>query len=154
MTRFAFTLSLVKTAKEEIRWAMSDRRKWAANLSRVIQLKWHTNKTSVICSANLVRDSPRTVRVAFADRLPAAFWAVQLYTPMSSVFTLAMKKMSSSGITCILRSRAAGKSVPPSFCQAIWGDGWPSAAHSSLAIVPVRIVRSMGVLRKDGSSKR
>ncbi|TNN38197.1 hypothetical protein EYF80_051646 [Liparis tanakae] len=80
-----------------------------------------------------------TVSVALADRLPAAFCAVQLYTPMSSVFTLAMKKMSSSGITCILRSRAAGKSVPPSFCHAICGAGWPSAAHSSLAMVPVRM---------------
>lgn len=85
-----------------------------------------------------------------ADTVPAVFLAVQLYTPMSSGFTSVMKNTSSSGMTCIRRSRAAGKSVPPSFCQAIWGAGWPSAAHSNLAVWPVRMVLSLGVLRKDG----
>lgn len=63
-----------------------------------------------------------------------------------------MKKTSSSGMTCILLSLAAGKSVPPSFCQEICGGGWPSAAHSSRAMAPVRMVRSMGVFRKEGNS--
>lgn len=95
---------------------------------------------------------PSTVSVALADMAPAVFWAVQLYTPMSSVFTSTMKNTSSSGITCIRRSRAAGKSVPPSFCQAIWGEGCPTAAHSSRAVVPARMVRSMGILVKEGST--
>lgn len=71
---------------------------------------------------------------------------------MSSVLTSTMKNTSSSGITCMRRSRAAGKSVPPSFCQAIWGEGWPTAAHSSLAVAPARILRSIGILVKEGST--
>lgn len=69
---------------------------------------------------------------------------------MSSGLTSMMKNTSSSGMTCMRRSLAAGKSVPPSFCQAIWGAGWPSAAHSSLAVWPVLMVLSRGVLTKDG----
>lgn len=93
---------------------------------------------------------PSTVRVALAETVPAVFLAVQLYKPMSSGLTSMMKNTSSSGMTCIRRSRAAGKSVPPSFCQAICGAGWPSAAHSSLAVWPVLMVLSLGVFMKDG----
>ena len=50
------------------------------------------------------------------------------------------------------RSRAAGKSVPPSFCQAIWGLGWPVAAHSRRAVVPVRMAMSWGILVKEGNT--
>lgn len=102
--------------------------------------------------AQISHHLPNTVSVAFADKPPAVFCAIQLQIPMSSIFTFAIKNTSSSGMTCILLSLAAGKSVPPSFCQEIWGVGWPSAAHSSRAIAPVRMVRSMGVFRKEGSS--
>lgn len=99
---------------------------------------------------NYVQLLPSTVSVALAETVPAVFLAVQLYTPMSSGLTSIMKNTSSSGMTCIRRSRAAGKSVPPSFCQAICGAGWPSAAHSSLAVWPVLMVLSLGVFTKDG----
>lgn len=65
-----------------------------------------------------------------------------------------MKNTSSSGMTCMRRSRAAGKSVPPSFCQAIWGLGWPVAAHSRRAIVPVRMAMSWGILVNDGNTAK
>lgn len=97
-------------------------------------------------------DIPNTVRVTFAEIMPAVFFAVQLYTPISSGFTSMMKNTSSSGITRMRRSRAAGKSVPPSFCHATWGVGCPSAAHSNRAFVPVRIVMSRGVLTNEGST--
>lgn len=72
---------------------------------------------------------------------------------MSSIFTSTMKNTSSSGITCMRLSRAAGKSVPPSFCQAICGAGCPRAAHSKRAMAPARMVRSMGVLVNEGSTE-
>lgn len=97
---------------------------------------------------------PSTVRVTLAEIMPAVFLAVQLYTPISSGFTSMMKKTSSSGITRMRRSRAAGKSVPPSFCHATCGVGCPSAAHSNRAFVPVRIVMSRGVLTNEGSTVR
>lgn len=95
---------------------------------------------------------PRTVKVTFAEIIPAVFLAVQLYMPISPGLTSIMKKTSSSGITRMRRSRAAGKSVPPSFCHATCGVGCPSAAHSKRAFVPVRTVMSRGVFTNEGST--
>lgn len=62
---------------------------------------------------------PKTLSVAFAAIIPATFLAVQLYMPMSTNFTSTIKNTSSLAMTFIRRSCAAGKSVPPSFCQDI-----------------------------------
>ena len=51
------------------------------------------------------------------------------------------------------RSLAAGKSSPPSFCQAISGSGTPLAAHSNRAMLPARTVTSVGVLVKEGNTE-
>lgn len=56
-------------------------------------------------------------------------------------------------MTCMRLLRAAGKSVPPSFCQAICGTGCPTAAHSKRAIAPARMVKSMGIFVNEGSTK-
>lgn len=93
---------------------------------------------------------PSTVREAFAVITPAWFWAVQLYVPMSTVFTFSMKNTSSVGITCMRRSLAAGKSLPPSFCHAISGGGCPLAAHSRRAVFLVFTVMFPGVFTNVG----
>jgi hypothetical protein len=76
--------------------------------------------------------------------------AVQLYMPMSTNFTSTIKNTSSLAMTFIRRSCAAGKSVPPSFCQDIWGAGYPFAAHSNLAVRPVFTELFPGTLAKNG----
>jgi len=72
---------------------------------------------------------------------------------MSTVFTFSMKNTSSVGITCMRRSLAAGKSLPPSFCHAISGVGCPLAAHSRRAVFVVFTVISAGVFTNAGKTE-
>lgn len=111
------------------------------------------NEESKRCRLYPVAILPSMTRDALATIVPALLCAMQLYTPISIGFMLTMKKTSSVGnITCIRRSRAAGKSLPPSFCHAISGEGSPSAAQSSRAVWSTRTVIFDGFFVKVGNT--
>ena len=73
---------------------------------------------------------------------------------MSEILTSIMKKESSLGITWNRRSKAAGKSSPPSLQKAISGVGNPLAAHSNLALLPSFTVTFEGFLINVGNTER
>lgn len=96
------------------------------------------------------RYSPKTCKDAFAVITPTSFFAMHVYSPWSSVLMSTMKNISSDGKMCILRSLAAGKSSPPSFCSEISGCGKPAAAQSRRAVVPDLTTTFDGVFKNVG----